>query len=86
MEKFGKGDAFTAIRVQLPETSEVRLSVYNLLGQEVRILLDGKVEAGWYSALWDGRDASGRDAASGMYLCRLHAGDFVRTRRIVLLR
>ncbi|MFH1009314.1 MAG: FlgD immunoglobulin-like domain containing protein [Candidatus Latescibacterota bacterium] len=79
-------NASTVIRVQIPEASEVMLSVYILLGQEVRRLVDEKVEAGWYSALWDGRDSSGRDAASGVYLCRLYAGDFVQIRSMVLLR
>ncbi|MCD6336174.1 MAG: hypothetical protein J7M27_12760 [Candidatus Latescibacteria bacterium] len=48
--------------------------------------MDEKMGAGWHSMLWDGRDRSGRDAASGIYLCRLHAGDFVQIRSIVLLR
>ena len=76
----------TELRYQLPEASEVRLSVYNLLGQEVQRLVDGKMAAGVHSAQWDGRDDSGRPLASGVYLCRFRAGDFTQTKRIVLLR
>jgi len=76
----------TVIRVRLPEASEVRLSIYNLLGQEIRRLIDGEMEAGTHSVQWDGRDDSGRVLASGVYLCRFQAGDFTQTKRIVLLR
>ncbi|OPX21603.1 MAG: hypothetical protein B1H02_07385 [Candidatus Latescibacteria bacterium 4484_107] len=76
----------TELRYQLPEASEVRLSVYNLLGQEVRRLVDEKMAAGAHSAQWDGRDDSGNPLASGVYLCRFRAGDFRQTKRIVLLR
>lgn len=79
-------NAFTTIRVQLPEASEVKLSVYNLLGQEVRRLVDGKVEAGTHSVLWDGRDEDGKPVGSGIYFSRLKVGEIVRTRKAVLLR
>ena len=76
----------TELRYQLPEASEVRLSLYNLLGQEVRRLVNGEMAAGAHSAQWDGRDDSGNPLASGVYLCRFRAGDFRQTKRIVLLR
>ncbi len=79
-------NASTAIRYRLAETSEIRLSLYNLLGQEVRRLMDGEMPAGAHLALWDGRDDSGRPMASGVYLCRFRAEDFTQTKRIVLLR
>ncbi|MFH1006892.1 MAG: fibronectin type III domain-containing protein [Candidatus Latescibacterota bacterium] len=79
-------NASTILRYQLPEASEVRLRVYNLFGQEVRRLVDGKVKSGTHSVLWDGRDSSGRDVASGMYLYEMRAGDFVKVRNMVLMR
>ena len=85
-------NASTAIEYQLPEALEVEVIVYDLLGQEVRRLMDGKVEAGCHSVLWDGRDSSGRDVASGIYLYRLQAlmgpgrEDFTQTRRMIFLR
>ena len=79
-------NAPTVIRYRLPEASEVRLSVYNLLGQEVRRLVDGEMEAGTHSVLWDGRDEHGKPVGSGIYLYRLKVGEIVRTRKALLLR
>ena len=76
----------TAIRYQLPEAGPVRLSVYNLLGQEVRVLVNESKEAGSFTATWDGTDALGRRVASGIYLYRIQAGDFSASRRMLLLK
>ncbi|MCD6336271.1 MAG: T9SS type A sorting domain-containing protein, partial [Candidatus Latescibacteria bacterium] len=76
----------TEIRYQLPESSEIQLRVYNLLGQEVRRLVDGRVKAGTHSALWDSRDSLGREVGSGVYLVRMEAGDFVEVRKMALIR
>ena len=76
----------TAIGYQLPEAGRVRLVVYNLLGQEVRVLVDERMEAGSFTATWDGADASGRRVASGVYLYRMQAGRFSDTRRMLLLK
>ena len=53
----------TTIGYQLPESGQVHLSVYNLLGQEVRTLVDATLEAGYYTLDWDGRDDFGRQLA-----------------------
>lgn len=79
-------NASTAIQYQLPEASEVRLIVCNLLGQEVRRLADGKEKAGYHVALWDGRDEDGKPVGSGIYLYRLKAGRFSETRKALLVR
>jgi hypothetical protein len=76
----------TTIRYALPEGSEVRLVVYNLLGQQVRALVQGRQEAGYYRVTWDGRDAADRPVSSGVYLYRLEAGGVVQTRRMLLLK
>ena len=76
----------TNITYELPEASRVRLAIYNLLGQEVRTLINGSVEAGYYTATWDGRDAAGRQVASGIYLYRIQADNFVQARRMMLLK
>jgi hypothetical protein len=71
----------TIINYQLPITSDVELSVYNPLGQKVTTLVSEKQIAGYHQVEWD---ASG--LASGIYYYRLHAGDFVQVRKMVLLR
>jgi len=71
----------TEIRYQLPEASEVRIVIYDLLGREVRRLVDGNVEAGYRSAVWDAKEV-----ASGIYLVRMEAGDFVAVRKMMVLR
>lgn len=71
----------THIAYDLSETCEVKLVVYTITGQEVATLVSGVQEAGHYGVTWDGREAS-----SGIYLYRLEAGIFVKTRRMVLVR
>lgn len=85
-------NAGTSISYQLSEGSFVRLRVYDPSGQLVRTLVEEEQRAGNHIARWDGRDNSGRDVASGVYLYRLraHTGlgreDIAQTRRMVLLR
>jgi hypothetical protein len=76
----------TQIAYELPEAGEVRLTIYNVLGQQVRALVQGRQEAGFYRVTWDGRDAAGRPVSSGIYLYRLEAGGFTETRRMLLLK
>jgi glucuronoarabinoxylan endo-1,4-beta-xylanase len=71
----------TIIRYELPKSSTVRLSVYDMLGREVSMLVNERKDAGVHEATFD---ASG--LSSGVYLCRLQAGDFVQTRKLLLVR
>ena len=76
----------TVIGYQLPEAGRVRLAIYTLLGQEVRVLVDEQMEAGSFTATWDGTDELSRRVASGIYLYRIQAGDFSASRRMLLLK
>jgi hypothetical protein len=76
----------TTIRYSLARAGPVRLSIFNIVGQEVTPLVHAHQEAGFYEIAWDGRDAGGSPVASGLYFYRLLAGDFVETRKMVLLR
>ncbi|MCK5380975.1 MAG: T9SS type A sorting domain-containing protein, partial [Candidatus Latescibacteria bacterium] len=76
----------TEIRFALPEAGHVQLSVFNLLGQEIRVLAEGFRELGTYRVRWDGKDGHGLEAATGVYLVRLEAGSFSATRRMVLIK
>jgi hypothetical protein len=79
-------NASTEICYQLPVNDHVSLKIFNTLGQEVRTLVDANQSAGGYGASWDGRDAGGKDVASGLYFCRLKAGDRSKTIKMVLVR
>jgi len=77
----------TTISYSLPQASEVHLTVYNMLGQRVRTLVQNeKQSAGTYTLQWNGRDDAGTQVASGTYIYRIQAGDFVQSRKLVLLR
>jgi hypothetical protein len=76
----------TVVKVAVPHRSAVFLAVYTIQGQLVRTLLNRYLEAGLYQVLWDGCDASGNRAASGVYLCRMISGNFVDSRKMVLIR
>ena len=62
------------------------LTIYNLLEQEVRTLVNGRQAPGQYDVRWDGRDRSGRRVNSGMYLYRLKTGSRSESRKMLLLR
>jgi subtilisin family serine protease len=76
----------TRIAYTVPTRSHVSISVYNLLGQEVITLVDELKAAGRYITEWDGTDYNGAKAASGIYLYRIKAGDFVESRKMLLLK
>ncbi|MFQ6094063.1 MAG: dockerin type I domain-containing protein, partial [bacterium] len=65
---------------------QTTLKIYNILGQEVRTLVDEVKEAGYHIVTWDGRDDWDREVSSGIYFYMLKAGQFTVTRRMVLLR
>jgi len=75
----------TAINYAVPKESYVLIEVYNVLGKKVTTLVDESKIAGYYTTHWDGRDISGKKATAGIYLCRMRAGDFVKTQKMMLL-
>jgi hypothetical protein len=77
----------TTIKYRLPREARVILAIYNSLGQRVRVLVGGRmIGPGNYRIQWDGKDDRSRDVVSGIYLCRLQAGGFVLSRKIVVMR
>jgi hypothetical protein len=77
----------TTIRYDLPRDAPVILAVYDLTGRRVRTLRDGATEtAGAHAVEWDGRDDGGRAVGSGVYVCRLTAGEERGVRRLVLVK
>jgi len=76
----------TTIEYQLPKPTQVKIVIHNLLGQSVATLVDEVQRAGIYSVQWNGKDDSGSNVASGIYLYRLEAGEFVLVKKLALLR
>ncbi|MGC9091704.1 MAG: FlgD immunoglobulin-like domain containing protein [Bacteroidota bacterium] len=80
------GNPTTTIHYLLPNASHVTVSIYDMLGRWVTTIVDGDMPAGDHSAIWDGRDASGDELSSGVYLCRIIAPSSCETIKIMLLR
>jgi hypothetical protein len=76
----------TAISYQLERAARVRLAVYNTLGQQVALLVDGRQQPGTHQATWDGRDARRRPASAGVYFYRLEIDGAGRCGRALLLK
>jgi hypothetical protein len=62
------------------------LTIYNILGQEVRTLVNEPKGPGTYEVIWDGKDKNGNEVASGVYLYRLQANDFVQAKKMVFMK
>lgn len=83
---FGGGNSATTIGYALPQETLVSLRIYDLLGREIRTLVDDFEAAGVKSVIWNGKDNLGREAGAGFYLYRLEADDFVETRKLLLVK
>ena len=79
-------NARTAIRYSLQVGGDVELVLFDVSGRRVTTLVDSPQPAGWHAVSWDGRTASGLEAASGVYFYRLKSGDLQRSRKLLLLR
>jgi hypothetical protein len=76
----------TTIKFSLEKRGSVDLSVYNILGRKVKTLANTEMDAGPHDVLWDGTDDSGDMAASGVYFYKLEAGNFVKTKKMLMLK
>lgn len=76
----------TSISVQLPEASDVTLDVFNSLGQRVTRLYQGQLAAGVHTFQWDGTDELGNTQSSGVYFYRVSAGDYIESKKMLLLK
>ena len=76
----------TTLRFDLPEVSSITLTIYNMLGQKVRTFNYQNTSAGYHSVTWDATNDYGEQVGAGVYLYQLQAKDFVKTRKMVLLK
>ncbi len=76
----------TKISYYLPRACQVKLTIYNVLGQRVKTLFDGHQDAGTQTLLWDGRSDDGVQLSSGIYFYRLQADNFHQTKKMTLVK
>ena len=76
----------TEMHYQLPMACPVQIRVFNVAGQVVKTLINGREEAGYKHVTWDGRSDDGSRVASGVYFYRLDAGSFAATKKMVVIR
>ena len=81
-------NANTVIRYSLDggRPTHITLKIYNILGKEVRTLIDKQQSKGEYQVIWDGKDNHRKEVASGIYFCQLKVGDRSKTRKLLLLK
>jgi len=76
----------TSVRYDLPDNENVTIIIYDMLGRQVKQLVDSYQDAGFKSIIWDASNDFGKPAAAGVYLYKIQAGDFVQTKKMVLLK
>ncbi|OYD17095.1 hypothetical protein CH333_01950 [candidate division WOR-3 bacterium JGI_Cruoil_03_44_89] len=76
----------TLIQYGLPKSSNVRIVISNLIGQEVRTLINKKENAGQHMVMWDGRDNSGKKVSSGVYFLKFQTGEYDVARKLFLIK
>ncbi|MCX6173124.1 MAG: T9SS type A sorting domain-containing protein, partial [Ignavibacteriales bacterium] len=78
----------TVISYTLPEIARITLKIYDVLGREVKTLINGEQPAGVYKLSWNGNNNLGSKVASGIYIYRIEAGSgkFIQTKKMILLK
>ena len=76
----------TTIEYSLPKRSDVVIDIYDILGRKVRQLVNETRSAGVYKVTWDGTDQNGNPVSTGIYLYRIQAGDFMESRKMLLIK
>ncbi|MEJ2196890.1 MAG: T9SS type A sorting domain-containing protein [Ignavibacteriaceae bacterium] len=76
----------TTIEYSIPERTEVKLTVINLVGEEVSVLVNQTMDAGNYKVEFNSHSGEVRNLPSGVYFYRLQAGNFITTKKMILLK
>ena len=79
-------NASTKIEIAIPQECDVAISVFDVSGHLVNTLVSSRLPAGYYNFTWRGNDNSGHIVGSGLYFCKMHAGDFSAVRRMVIVK
>ena len=76
----------TTLRYDLPEADLVNITIYDMLGREVKTLINQTQDAGYRSVIWDATNDYGKPVSAGIYLYQIHAGEYISTKKMVLLK
>jgi hypothetical protein len=76
----------TTLRYDLPEQTHVNITIYDMLGRKVRTILNQQQDLGYKSLIWDATNDYGKPVSAGIYLYQIQAGEFVQTKKMVLLK
>jgi hypothetical protein len=76
----------TTVSYALPAASDVRIAVYNVLGEQVATLANGVQEAGFYTVQWNGVDSHGQHVTSGVYFLTMRAGEFTAMKKMMMVK
>tara|TARA_B100000579_G_scaffold16633_1_gene11798 strand:+ start:2042 stop:3892 length:1851 start_codon:yes stop_codon:yes gene_type:complete len=76
----------TKIDFALPRSADVSITIYNLMGQQVNVLMNSNLEYGYHTVIWNGLDQFGRPVSSGVYFSELRTRNFRQTKKMLLLK
>ena len=76
----------TKIHFEIPQHHDIKIVIYNILGQMVRTLTDDPFKAGRHVVSWDGRNNDGKQVSTGVYIYRIKAGEFISAKKMMLMK
>jgi hypothetical protein len=76
----------TTLRYDLPDQTHVNITVYDMLGRQVKTLINQTQDAGYKSVIWNATNDYGKPVSAGIYLYQIHAGEYMQTKKMVLLK
>ena len=76
----------TTLRYALPKQSEIKITIYDMIGRKVRTLVNSSQNAGYRSVIWDATDDNGKPVSAGIYLYQIQADEYINTKKMVLLK
>ena len=76
----------TTLRYDLPENGLVIITIYDMMGRQVKTLINQTQDAGYRSIIWDATNDYGKPVSAGIYLYQIHAGEYMQTKKMVLLK
>ena len=76
----------TTLRYDLSENGHVNIIIYDMLGRKVKTLINQTQDAGYRSVIWDATNDYGKPVSAGIYLYQIQAGEYIQTKKMVLLK